>query len=289
MDNSFLEILVDPSDGTPLQLDASQSALTSSSGVKYPLLKGEVPLLRVQQTQEAFNYQEHYEADAVAFDYFADWHPVHREENKRLHQHILKQIPAAAHTILDVGCGGAWLAKELVPQGKQVISMDISTTNPMRAVQLVPATLHHGLVADVYNLPIKEASVDCIIAAEIIEHVKDPALFMACLFKALKPNGTLIITTPFNETLQYSLCIHCNKRTPHHAHIHSFTAQTLADMAPIHARNVRTHIFNSKLLVNLKLHLLAKSLPFPLWRWLDKIFIKLTGNKALRLMMVLQK
>lgn len=289
MDNSFIDILADPVDGTQLTYDASGGVLSSTSGNSYNVLNKKVPLLRVQQQAEAFNYHEHYENDAKEFDYFADWHPVHREENKRLHQHILANIPASAKTVLDVGCGGAWLAKELIPQGKNVVSMDISTTNPLRAVQLVPSSNHHGLVADVFSLPIRKDSVDCIVAAEIIEHVKDPALFIACLFNVLKPGGTLIVTTPYNETLQYSLCIHCNQRTPHHAHIHSFTEEKIKSMTPASAKSATTKVFNSKLLVNLKLHLAARKLPFKAWIALDRIASAMTGKKALRLMLVVTK
>lgn len=290
MNGFFLDRLVHPVSKKTLRYDADSQALTDGTDA-FPVIKG-VPILLPKQEdnqQEAFNYREHYEQDALAFDYFAEWHPVHKEENRRLHQQILGQIPENAETILDVGCGGAWLAGSLIPKGKKVISMDISTTNPVRAVEVIASPNHFGLVADVYGLPLKEASVDCIIASEIIEHVKDPELFMACLFNVLKPGGTLIITTPFNETLQYSLCIHCNKLTPHNAHIHSFTEEKIKGLAPKLAQSLRTKTFNSKVLVNLQLHLLLKSLPFSLWRIADGTFNALFGKRAMRLMLIVKK
>jgi len=290
MNPDFLNLLVHPVKKTGLHQEHNE-LLSDDRTDSFKILKG-VPILlpRMEDnTREAFNYQEHYEKDALAFDYFADWHPVHKEENRRLHQQILGQIPASAQHVLDVGCGGAWLAKELVPAGKTVVSMDISTTNPIRAVELVASPRHFGLVADVFHLPIRPDSFDCIIASEIIEHVKDPELFLACLFNVLKPGGTLIVTTPFNEAIQQSLCIHCNQLTPHNAHIHSFTAEKIRSIAPKLAGELKTKTFNSKVLVNLQLHLLMRSFPFPLWKMADGFFHRLAGKRDMRLMLIVKK
>lgn len=290
LQQTFLDLLVHPVNKAPLTADNAQQALQGGPDT-FRIIRN-VPVLLPNQDdnrQEAFNYQEHYEQDAIAFDYFADWHPVHKEENRRLHQQILKMVPAAATTILDVGCGGAWLAKALIPRGKTVISMDISTTNPVRAMEEVPSDRHFGLVADVYSLPVKENSIDCIVASEIIEHVKDPQLFLACLFKVLKPGGTIIVTTPYNEIIQKSLCIHCNQLTPHNAHIHSFTRDKITALAPAAAVSLATRIFNSKVLVNLQIHLLMRSFPFWLWSAADKFFVSAFGKRAMRLMLVVKK
>jgi len=287
--NSFiLDILADPLTREPLLYEQAQQKFVGNSGV-YSIVRGVPILLPPNKNADSFNYQEHYEEDAKAFDYFSQWHPVYQEENRRLHQQILKEIPAEAGIILDVGCGGAWLAAALVPQGRKVVSMDISTTNPLRATELVSSPDHSGLVADVFHLPLKKDSVDCIVASEIIEHVQDPQLFIASLFNVLKPGGRLIITTPYNEAIQYSLCIHCNQRTPHHAHIHSFTESKIRSIAPSLASVVKTRVFNNKLIINFKLHMLLRFLSFGLWSVIDGTACRLMRQKALRLMMTVEK
>ena len=65
-------------------------------------------------------------------------------------------------------------------------------------------------------------SFDIIVASEIIEHVYDPKMFIDCLLDILKPSGKIIITTPYNEKIPLSLCVHCNQLTPGNAHLHSF-------------------------------------------------------------------
>src|ERR1700754_3283123 len=123
MNPYFLNLLVHPVTKEALQFQ-NNVLQANTGGDTFKVIKG-VPILlpRMEDnTKEAFNYQAHYEQDALAFDYFEEWHPVHKEENRRLHEQILHQIPKDAQSILDVGCGGAWLAKEMIPKGKHVLS-----------------------------------------------------------------------------------------------------------------------------------------------------------------------
>jgi len=47
-----------------------------------------------------------------------------------------------------------------------------------------------------FNYPIKENSIDTIVAAEVIEHLSMPFKFLQECYRILKPKGRLIITTP---------------------------------------------------------------------------------------------
>lgn len=291
MDSSFLNLLVSPVSKKKLSINEEKNIL--SDGEHVFSIKDGVPILLppVKETDgsEFKNYQEHYEKDAEAFDYFEDFVPLHQEENRRLHQQILKEIPANASIILDVGCGGAWVAKALIPQQKKVISMDVSTINPLRAVKEIPSEMHLGLVADVFNLPIKKESISCIVASEIIEHVPNPKDFIAALFDVLEKDGILIITTPYNEKIQQSLCIHCNQLTPHNAHLHSFTAEKIKSIAPQNAASLTTRTFNNKIFTVSHIILKMRFLPFRIWAWIDKAGNLFFKSKANRLMLVIKK
>lgn len=48
--------------------------------------------------------------------------------------------------------------------------------------------------------PVAANSVDVVVSFETIEHVKDPNIFLSEIYKALKPGGILVISTPLNET-----------------------------------------------------------------------------------------
>lgn len=299
----FLELLVHPVFKTALQLDASASQLTDPVHNDYFPIKKGVPVLRTenldaslshtqhhQQTGTEFHYKQHYQADAAAYDYTEEPEiPIEKEEVRRLRQNILSEIPTNAAWILDVGCGGAWLAKTLAPKGRNVISMDISDINPIKALQETSLKNHHALVADVFELPLKENSIDCIVASEIIEHVTDPKKFLAALFQVLKPGGKLIITTIYNEYIRTTLCIHCNRLTPLSGHLHSFTEKSLKKYLPPNTRSVKTKVFNSKVLVKTHLQKMISFLPLKVYAPIDKAATLLTGKRAFRFMIEIEK
>lgn len=279
-------ILRSPDNGEPLQYDAAANEWTSLDGsFRYSMLSA-IPVLLSKEaagkTMQAeqhrhlntqFSYTEHYQTDAELFDYFdveRDGGYIH--ESRRLHEVILSELPAHTATVLDAGCGSAWVAQHLCPRGISVVSMDISTVNPLRAMERYPYENHAAVVADVYALPFQEGAFDAIIASEIIEHVADPGAFIRALLPALKPGGALIITTPYAEKIIYSLCIHCNQPTPMHAHLHSFTADALLALTPKPLQHkTMVYAFGNKALIRLQTHVVLRFLPFGLWRLVDKL------------------
>lgn len=223
-----------------------------------------------KKSDTEFNYHDHYQKDAEIFNYFDNKiDKATKHENRRLHEVIYSKIKKKSEYNLDVGCGEAWIAGKLIPEGKKVISMDISSTNPKEAVQRNPSENHLGLVADAFNMPIQSNSIDTIIASEIMEHVPDPKLFVKSLFTCLKPGGKLIITTPYNEKLEINLCIHCNKPTPKNAHIHSFNEKNTIKLIP---ENCEWNIskFSNFYLTRLQLHPILSVLPHKLWKAIDR-------------------
>lgn len=59
--------------------------------------------------------------------------------------------------------------------------------------------LHAGLdhIADVHELSYQDDSFDCVLAIEVFEHLRSPALAAAELYRVLKPGGKVIVTIPF--------------------------------------------------------------------------------------------
>ena len=51
------------------------------------------------------------------------------------------------------------------------------------------------------KIPFEKNYFDCVVAGELIEHVKKPALFLKEANRVLKNNGLLIITTPNKKSL----------------------------------------------------------------------------------------
>lgn len=235
-------------------------------------------------------YAEHYNQDAEVFDYF-EMQPdgATRHENRRLHETIIRQVPSDAKNMLDVGCGNAWVAAHFCPKNVTVYSMDISVANLKKALEKYPFGNHFALVADVYDLPFQANTFDCIIAAEVMEHTPNPKLFITNLLRVLKSDGTLIITTPFNEQISHSLCVHCNRATPHNAHLHSFNRQNVIGLLrDLKIKNWEMTIFSNKALSKLRTHVLLQYLPYSIWKGFDN-FANAIWKRPLRLLLKIQK
>lgn len=109
--------------------------------------------------------------------------------------------PLAGKTALDVGCGAGLLCEPLARLGARVTGIDAAPEN------IAAATAHaaqSGLAIDYRAGSIEhldETRFDLVTSLEVIEHVSDPAAFVAGLARALAPGGLLILSTP-NRTLK---------------------------------------------------------------------------------------
>ena len=297
MNNWLIEILKDP---ISLNVLAYDDGLLTNSVTKqsYPV-RQQIPVFTEGRETKVttdlharlntqFNYIDHYEKDAEVFDYFAPHVSSSANvEEAILRKMIAKNVPKDASLLLDTGCGSAWFAKYFIAREKKVVSLDVSFANTSKAMTAIPSPNHAAVVADVFQLPFGENTFDCIVASEIIEHLYEPELFVKKLAYILKPGGKLILTTPYNEKLEYNLCVHCNKPTPKNAHLHSFNEKNMKKlMTAVSENEVTIKLFNNAWLMKLRLHLLLKN-TF-LWRMLDSMTNKIF-KKAMRMMVVLTK
>ena len=272
----LLEILCNPYTGAKVREESSNLLLDTDS-VAFPV-QGDVPLFLDAQDEkisdQKFHYINHYTIDAEVFDYY-------RERSDKLEQvsvsllrrSIIKQIPSGSRFVLDVGCGCAYIAKHFVGSDVRVVSLDVAQANAEKALRKYPSENHAAVVADVFALPFKENTFDCIVASEIIEHTIDPRGFVEALKRVLKPGGTLIISTPYKEKIEYSLCIHCNCKTPKNAHLHSFDKNNMLSLHSKADLNVeQMTLVGNKLLLMSRVAILLDKMGYRLWKAIDGIF-----------------
>lgn len=303
MENYLADRLISPDNGAELRSDPEGQQLFSSDGNYAYDIEDGIPVLLPENAGQLimntplhercgtdFYYLAHYLADAEHFDYTEEQESgAIRHEERRLHEAIISAVPSGARRILDVGCGKGWVASHFCPRGVAVCSMDVSITNPRRALKRNSFPNHSAVVADVFNLPFQENTFDVIIAAEVIEHVPDPQLFIQHLLATLRPGGVLLITTPFREKRQFSLCVHCNKPTPLHAHLHVFDGKQLRALVENgKARSVRIQAFSNKALARLQTHLFLRFLPRKFWQSIDRLANHLYPQ-PMRVMMRVEK
>jgi SAM-dependent methyltransferase len=219
-----------------------------------------------------FDYLKHYTVDSWEFDYFDEQAGATEHSERRLRENILSQIPVQTFSILDVGSGSAWVAKHFHGSDIFICSLDATIVNTSKALEKFRSVKHSAIVADAFNLPFKEDAFDCVLAAEIIEHIPDPKGFIHSLLRVIKPGGTLIISTPYREVIQCSLCIHCNQKTPYNSHLHSFDEKKLrALFVNENITRFQWEAFNNKLLLFARAHVILRYAPFRLWRIIDKM------------------
>lgn len=95
---------------------------------------------------------------------------------------LFLQKYATSEQALDIGCGDVPSYAKLFPNR---IEMD---ADPAR---------NPKIVAPIEAIPLPENSQHTVLCIEVIEHVIDPRLAAAELYRVLKPNGRLILSTRF--------------------------------------------------------------------------------------------
>ena len=113
------------------------------------------------------------------------------------------QKPLKGLRLLDIGCGGGLLSEPMARLGADVVAIDPSATN------IATARLHAeeaGLAVDYRAATAEQVQAagerfDVILNMEVIEHVVDPAGFVAVCGAMTKPGGLLFVAT-LNRTLK---------------------------------------------------------------------------------------
>lgn len=105
--------------------------------------------------------------------------------------------PLAGKSALDVGCGAGLLCEPLARLGAAVTGVDAAPENIGAARTHAAAS---GLVIDYVAGEAENAlagrTFDVVTSMEVIEHVTDPAQFIATLVAALAPGGLMVLSTP---------------------------------------------------------------------------------------------
>ena len=109
-------------------------------------------------------------------------------------------------TVIDVGCGAGRHTFEAYRRGASVVGFDQSASDLNDVDTMLQAMREEGEVplsakgeavkGDALDLPYPDASFDCVIASEILEHVPEDERAIAELVRILKPGGSLAITVP---------------------------------------------------------------------------------------------
>lgn len=102
---------------------------------------------------------------------------------------------AGAVRVLDVGCGGGFLANYLAGRGFSVDAVDRSVPSLRVACRHDPSGAVRYRAADALQLPYRDAVFDAVCAMDFLEHVEDPGTVIAEASRVLRPGGLFFFYT----------------------------------------------------------------------------------------------
>jgi len=119
------------------------------------------------------------------------------ETKKRLdivYNNLFKGIDLKGKKFLEIGCGLGYFSLEAKNRGVIVTAVDVGEN----LVRITKQKVKKGkfIVASASNLPFKNETFDIVLCTEVIEHVENQTKAFNEMFRVLKNNGYLVLTTP---------------------------------------------------------------------------------------------
>lgn len=144
-----------------------------------------------------------------------------------------------ARDVLDAGCGIGALCGDLADEGLNVFGMDGDREGIAIARSRYPKPKFEVGNFDAFSSSMFATSdglFDCVVSTEVVEHLYAPHELARYAFDALRPGGTLIITTPYHGYLKNLALSLVNKWDFHHrplwhgGHIKFWSAKDLGEL-----------------------------------------------------------
>ncbi len=137
--------------------------------------------------------------------------------------------------VLDLGCSQGIASLLLARDGHQVVGVDIdpgaiefARNELLKESEAVRRRVRFELI-EAGRLPFEDASFDSVLLGEVIEHLARPERVIAEALRVLRPNGRIVLTTPFGVM-------------PHPDHLQTFYLGNFLDMVRPLLRPIRLEI-----------------------------------------------
>lgn len=110
----------------------------------------------------------------------------------------------SATTVLDLGCGGGYVARELFSKtNAQIYGIDNSEKAINLAVELSKGTNIKFEKANVTKLPVPDDFADVVLCIGVIEHVRDYEKCLEEIKRVLKRNGCIYVVSSNRDSFIY--------------------------------------------------------------------------------------
>jgi trans-aconitate methyltransferase len=111
---------------------------------------------------------------------------------------VVELVPSEARIVLDVGCSVGTVGRQIKERSPDttVIGIEYDSAMAKQARSVLDQVLVHDLNCSKGELDIGAPSVDCIILADVLEHLIDPWGLLRKLGQFLAPSGTVVASIP---------------------------------------------------------------------------------------------
>ncbi len=137
-----------------------------------------------------------------------------------LNEHVARYLFAEALTggrrVVDVGCGVGYGAQILADKAGRVHALDRDPDAVAQGRGDYHSENIHWLAGDASRMPLRDGSVDVVVAFEVIEHLEDWRGFLHEARRVLHADGQLLVSTPNRPYYEQS------RTEPNPFHVHEF-------------------------------------------------------------------
>lgn len=147
-----------------------------------------------------------------------------QSENERLRRDdLLRLLPQTRGLILEVGSRDGYHSKILAERFDLVVAIDLEPQR-ITASRVVTAR------TSVTSLPFQDAAFDCVLCAEVLEHVPDVRAAAAEISRVARRD--VLIGVPFRQDTRVGklTCHNCGKVSPPYGHVNTFDENTLKSL-----------------------------------------------------------
>ncbi len=143
--------------------------------------------------------------------------------------------------ICDLGCGNGYMTVRLAHLGYDVTGVDASETGlKIARQQHSEVRFVHSLIDSTLNDRCELGKFDLVISSDVIEHLYRPADLLEAASSLLKPNGQILIGTPYHGYIK-NLALSISGKMDSHftvledcGHIKFFSVKTLSALIGHH-------------------------------------------------------
>jgi SAM-dependent methyltransferase len=152
---------------------------------------------------------------------------------EHIHRYLMARDLCRGKDVADIASGEGYGSALLSQVAKSVIGVEIDHGSVAHATQSYPYPNLKFVQGDARNPPIPSASIDIVVSFETLEHFLEHDQFLAEVVRILRPNGSLLISTPDRDVYSPS------GRPANPFHVHELSRPEFLNLLNRHFSDVK--------------------------------------------------